>query len=338
MNNTTARKNRSEPISFVVWLRAISAILILMCHLVQTHTNPYVVMTSQIFNVGVNVFIIISGFLFGRLGIGRPYGKWLTRRLKRIYYPYWLFLAIITVAHLLRGYEINIPTVLFSVTGAQGFHYVFPGFEHTWFISAILLCYLFTPLIDILTNRVIHKKSKKCGMVLIVLLALAPIGIAFLPNYAIFDPLPFYALAFILGRRWERIQITKKQAMLALACAAFAFGLRFIARIWLDETIWYNRMIAVYTHYLAGFCMFFASAWFLNRNPIKLFGFISEISFEVYLYHYMFIWPPLSVMSISENWLINCIAALVASMMSSWVMNVALKTIRQKLSAATMAY
>ena len=142
MNQTQTQTAHGTEIYFVAWVRALSVILILLCHLSQTHSNAYIVMSSQLFNVGVNIFIIISGFLFGRLGVHRPYWKWLFHRLKRIFIPYWFFLAIVLTLQTLRGLSIDPIRLAYSIFGFQRFTHVFPGSEHTWFISAILLCYL----------------------------------------------------------------------------------------------------------------------------------------------------------------------------------------------------
>lgn len=47
--------------SGITWLRALSMISIVICHLAQFYQNNM----SQVFNVGVQIFIIISGFLYG---------------------------------------------------------------------------------------------------------------------------------------------------------------------------------------------------------------------------------------------------------------------------------
>lgn len=41
---------------------------ILLCHYVQESTNAYIQMSAQLFNIGVNIFFIISGFCFGLQG------------------------------------------------------------------------------------------------------------------------------------------------------------------------------------------------------------------------------------------------------------------------------
>ena len=58
----------SKKLSFVTWLRAIGVIFILLCHYVQQSQNAILNISAQFFNIGVELFIILSGFLFGIRG------------------------------------------------------------------------------------------------------------------------------------------------------------------------------------------------------------------------------------------------------------------------------
>lgn len=259
-----SESNKKEQIPFIVWIRTISVGLILLCHLAITSSNPYIVMSSQLFNVGVNIFIIISGFLFGYLGVKRPYRKWLLKRMKRIYCPYWVFLAVITMIHMVQRCKITLSSFIRSVLGIHGFTYVFSGFQHTWFISAILLCYLMTPLIDMFVSWLLSPRNERKFWPFICVIICMPVGIAFLREYAILGTIPFYALAFILGRKWENINIQKKEATIAASGVIISFALRFFVRILIDDSILYTNIVAVYTHYFAAFCFLFAASFFFR--------------------------------------------------------------------------
>ena len=58
-------KGRYGEIYFVTWLRAVAVALILSCHLASWSENRILLIMSQILNVGVPIFFILSGFLFG---------------------------------------------------------------------------------------------------------------------------------------------------------------------------------------------------------------------------------------------------------------------------------
>ncbi len=66
MGNEKYNFNRQT--DFVTWLRAFAVVSILLCHYVPESTNAYIQMSAQLFNIGVNIFFIISGFCFGLQG------------------------------------------------------------------------------------------------------------------------------------------------------------------------------------------------------------------------------------------------------------------------------
>lgn len=54
--------------NFATWLRMAGMLSILLCHYVQQSQNAILNMSAQFFNIGVELFIILSGFLFGIRG------------------------------------------------------------------------------------------------------------------------------------------------------------------------------------------------------------------------------------------------------------------------------
>lgn len=82
---------------FATYFRVLGVIFILLCHFVQESSNTYFNLSAQFFNIGVSMFFILSGFLFGIRG--REEGeheilRWYKKRLKRIYIPFELFCII----------------------------------------------------------------------------------------------------------------------------------------------------------------------------------------------------------------------------------------------------
>lgn len=317
MDSTKKGLSVNNEIQSIVWLRAVCVVLILLCHITQTHSSPYVVMTSQIFNVGVNIFIIISGFLFGILGVKRPYLKWYAKRIRRIFIPYWSFLLIFWIIGLLTDYRSAPIQWIMTIPGLQCFTYYPRGAEHTWFITAILLCYLTTPLLALITQKL---PKKHWGYLLAVLL-LAPAAICAVPNAPIFATVFFFGIAFLLGKQWDRIHLSKATAVWSLVTIAAAFLLRFAAKAFIDGTLLYSGIVALYTHYIAGFAALFFFAYVFERRPWSVVRVINDLSFEIYLCHYMFLWPPLSTIGITSVWIVDVCLALIATMITAWLVH-----------------
>lgn len=302
-----------KELSFIVWLRVVSMASILLCHITQTHASPYVVMTSQIFNVGVNIFIIISGFLFGLLGVRRPYTKWYTKRLRRIFIPYWIFLLAHWLIRSLSGLRSSVLQWGMSAIGMQFFLFYPRGAEHTWFITAILLCYLIAPLLAEAVRRIPRRYHLHLAL---TILAGSPM-LTFLPQAPVLLCTAFFALAFLLGAHWEEVHLWKRTAPIAIAVICCAFLLRFMARVFIDGHFFYSSIICPYTHYIAAFGTLFFFAKVFDRIPPKWVRTLSDLSFEIYLYHFMFLFPPLSMLTVTPNWITGIITALIATLLVS---------------------
>lgn len=86
----------------VQMIRIISMFSIFLCHLVQELNNTTIAKTGQFFNVGVYVFLFLSGWLYGNKKI-ENYGKWILGRVKRVLVPMWLFMILLFCIHFYQG-------------------------------------------------------------------------------------------------------------------------------------------------------------------------------------------------------------------------------------------
>ena len=112
-------KNNRE-IEFVNYLRGFAVISILLCHYMPESSNVYLQMSAQFFNIGVNIFIIISGFCLGLQGEITDVKSWYRKRLKRIYIPYWIFLFLLSVVYIVKRLRFNFLNWLSCILGIQG--------------------------------------------------------------------------------------------------------------------------------------------------------------------------------------------------------------------------
>ena len=125
---------------FATWLRATGVIMILLCHLVAQNSNSIVQMTGQFFNIGVEIFIILSGFLFGVSGGINSVKNWYVKRLKRIYIPYELFIIFLAFVHIGLGYSICSIDWLWLILGFQGSIVGVLGADLVYYSFVDLLC------------------------------------------------------------------------------------------------------------------------------------------------------------------------------------------------------
>lgn len=306
--------------NFIIWLRCLGMFLILMCHYVQESTNTILSMSSQFFNIGVDIFFLISGFLFGiqKIQSGGVL-HWYKKRLKRIYVPYEIFVISLGIITLIIGGTILKMDWLWLALGLQGSVVGVRGAGQTWFITVLLLCYLLTPVmlkaIDALKN------AKKLWILFIVSACFPAIWAMFTLEWVstIFSPLSIYVLALIIGRCFDSIKLNKPLIIPAFFIMLFSFTIRILGKMLFDDTALYNRGIVTYTQVIVAFCIFYMFAVvFRKSKPFQGIEFISSISYEVYLLHYMFCVGPVRLFSLTSSWLLNCMIVTIITILAAF--------------------
>ena len=82
-------------------------------------------------------------------------------RFKRILLPYYIVIFVFLLLILFTA-EFNLSSAVHLATATQGINYLYwpyknygamPGTGHLWYITIILLCFIFTPILDWLYNR-----------------------------------------------------------------------------------------------------------------------------------------------------------------------------------------
>ncbi|MBR1675820.1 MAG: acyltransferase family protein [Clostridia bacterium] len=208
---------------------------------------------------------------------------------------------------------------LLLLFGCQGSNVGVIGAEHTWFISAILICYLFTPLIGF-----IYKRIPK--VIMITILLLLPLTFAFCQPawiYTLFNPLSYYGIAFIIGRNFDKLKYSLSRLLIAIFIAVLSLLLRFVVRYYADGTIFYDRIIVNYTHFFAALAISYIFATiFRNGRSYKLVDFIFGISFEIYLYHNMFIVGPISLFGLTSIWIVDSFIVVICTIIIAVLANI----------------
>lgn len=158
------------------YCRVIAMIFIVLCHIINYYTMiPFYQYMSEFFRVGVEMFIILSGYLYGSRQITGFKSFYLKRYLK-ICLPVQLWIVIIFVVWHEMGdvrsfiiYFMNLSGLswikkdLLPPYGGNGMGSLL---GHTWFVTIIVLCYLLIPLIQKICSR-LKKENILCGLLLL---------------------------------------------------------------------------------------------------------------------------------------------------------------------------
>lgn len=315
--------NRQTWISF---LRVIAMLFIVGCHLAVESSIQMIQLASQFLNVGVQIFFMISGFLFGYRKADDNVFQWYQRRAKRIFPVYYCFLLILLMIYLITGQKLILKNWIVSICCLQGIQIYLYGAEHLWFLSVLCLCYIITPALNVL-------RRKSSGCLWMVVLTGSVLG-QMITTYFIstqlgiyWMDLNLYMIAYLYGV-YHKVLIEKTGVCLAVLLLAFGVIGRLAGRGLCDGTVTYDVMIVGITQGLiaSGLFLFVEKLWHRRSKVIE---FLDGISFEVYLTHYMLIVGPISLMGTTKYYVVNVLLVIVSAIVLSillkivvqWLMN-----------------
>ena len=142
-------------------LRFIAMSFIILCHFFQY----YDLELAWWFNVGVQIFFCISGFLYGGKKITSPI-EFIGKNFKKILIPYFCFLIPAIILYFIFHREAITFSTIINALLTSG---VINGLGHLWFISYILVCYLITPYLQALADKMRKLKWQAFLCVCVVL-------------------------------------------------------------------------------------------------------------------------------------------------------------------------
>jgi len=296
-------------------IRLISLLMIITCHILQGLGLEL----AFWFNIGVQIFFFISGYLYGKKDIKQPI-NFFTKRLKKILLPLSILIVImIIIEKIYTNNTYSILRVTFNICGLGAFAGNIKTLTHTWFVTYILLCYLITPLLQKLFS------SKKHSLfVLIVLFALSIIPL----------PLKFDATRsfnYILGYYYSRCCTSKKERKVFfisfLMLSILLLPINLITRYKLIENIPHilfsrAKLIHNIEHIFLGTVLFICLLKLFEKIKINecILKFGDKYSFFIYLTHQIFILNNFSVLHITNYLIINILLILVLSIVSGIIL------------------
>lgn len=295
---------------------AMSAIV--LCHILQQQENTL----AFYFNIGVPIFLFISGYLFGKKDV-TDYGSFLKKRFVRILLPYYMMLAVVIIANLATGTAMTAKDILSSILCQQWYDYTVPNCGHFWYISCILVCYLLTPVLQWCCQSLKQKSDFAywlyfaMGAVLLQMIEISGGLVAGSHYYIVYAFGYFYSYAIRTGRK----QINGY--LVTAACILSVLGL---IGIYLLGKFGIGVPGVVFEYYKVGtavaICLFFIqkSRWFMGKSWRAIIKISDQYSYTVYLAHHIFILGSLSVLGLTKIFAINVILAVALTVLSALVL------------------
>lgn len=296
-------------------IRLISMLMIITCHFMQYMD----IQLAWWFNVGVQIFFVISGFLYGRKSIEKPI-EFYKRAFVKILIPYWAFIVITAIIQ-----RIIVPDVfsfgktLLSLLCVEKLD----GLEHLWFVQKILICYLLLPLLLLIKNEIIKmSKFKALVSTLFVLLMLQFVGFVFNGYNMSVNNITCFAVGIALYVYSEKTNSLILPTIIFIVIAVLSNAFR-IYVVYIKGVV-DNQLINFFVKYAHGFLgiALFLLLYLLFRN-VKgnvLLRFSDKYSYCIYLVHQVFILGPLSLMNISSSLVLNIVIICVCIFVSGVIL------------------
>ena len=314
----------------ISYLRVFSLLCIILCHFFQAYESKL----AFWFNIGVQVFVFISGFLYGKKKIDN-FDDFFKKRIKRVLIPYYIYLFFAFIYYFIFKPEyINFSLALKAIAGLQVFGDSINGLGHLWFVPVIMICYFLTPIIQTLYNNI--KKYNDFHFLLIILFIVICLQLLLLfphVGYEIPVNLSVYLIAYILSRRMMDKNISLKKLQFCLVIFIF-IGISFsLIKIFVCDNAFFSnfgiiKYLNIITHYkcifisISIFLLFYIfgkkTKLFLNTN--KFIDFFDNYSYYIYLTHLIYILGPSSLINFSSYNLINYILIIILIIISSVVL------------------
>ena len=292
-------------------LTQVATIMIILCHLCQFYGNEL----HCWFDVGVQIFLCMSGYLFGKKVSPEIDGfDFYKKRFVKILVDYYVTILLAMVLELLF-----VPSSV-SAKGMMGAILLYRQMEgggHLWYIPYILLCYLLTPFLVRFFSR-FQKESSLFFSIVIALLVSNYVDYAFF-NY--FNPawINCYLIGLFLGFCEEkgRLQLFRLMERLLFLGCLILNPLQIYLQYRLHRDMnggFLFYLIKTNAHMLLGCTLFLGMQWVFHFWKMdrmhRVLDLVDQYSYDIYLTHHFLIIGPLSLMEVTDSPVVNILLVL----------------------------
>ena len=272
--------------------------------------------------IGVDIFFVISGYIITKIIITEienntfSLKKFYERRIRRILPAY----LVVSFTTLVVSYIILMPSKLIDFTKSlistlffvsnifftYSYNYFFEGSDtsllHTWSLSVEEQFYIFYPLLFIFFFTFLQKKYLKFLTVSLIVIGIVSFALS---NYLVFngyDSVAFYnlptrswqlilgALTFILERKYY-IENTSKTLIYPEFILFFSLLAIFFSSFLMDKSVLHPSYITLIPVFSLSLVIFYSNFSKVLKKILtnKFLGYIGNISYSLYLWHFVII-------------------------------------------------
>jgi len=286
-------KSKSLAISY---MRVLALISILSCHFLQALENKW----AWILNIGVQVFFFISGYLYGHKVV-TDWILFFRGRLLKVFFPFIAVSSFFILVYIITDVKVSHTSILSYILNTQMFIGKIKGLGHLWFVSAIAICYLTTPLLQALQSR--------SSVLIWLLLGFSVYEITIMKyDVPLFMPIFLYAFGYFYAN-------IKRYLKLLLIFVLVIFSSVITYNITWQQIHINDGMMNCLFHVYVGLTISIIIIGSLYKvlHVGKLYSIarlLDHYSYEIYLIHHPLILGPLSLMQMTNNRALNIVVIL----------------------------
>ncbi len=309
--------------------------MIITCHILQ-----YLDMElAWWFNVGVQIFLCISGYLYGSRR-EQPCFTFVGKQFCKILLDYWVVIVPAMVLYMV----FNVVDT-FTVGEMAGYivgYDTLPGGGHLWYVSIILFCYLLTPLMQSFFDYC--EKRSPIGRWMHYLAAFLVVQTACYYFFPYFNGA--WINCYLFGFLLRRVSSLRNQAkalnvcifVLAIALNSVQIAVDYInpgaIEILPDVFISHYGLLCNYAHVSLGVSSFICMHNFFSKigycdGALRVLGLSDKYSYDVYLVHQFYILGPASLMEATPCFLVNVLLIIAATFVTAFAVNIVSSRVRK---------
>lgn len=330
--------------------RIVGMFLIFATHLCLGFYGSFL---GYVFNVGVPLFFIISGYLYGNKEIEKPL-SWYFGRFVRICIPMYIFVLSVWIYCFIRygakfpyGYILNLQGLGFLFVRIKE-SWLVPsesmiGIEHLWFLTVIMICYLLLIVIKKAEKTNVMKRietNSKLETALFAALAVSQVALAYVGIQIIFF-IEFF-VGYAMSKRNFSFKGKKNFICMSVVMAA-ALVSRLVAGKYADATVLYDNIIVSWSQCILALWIYAFLDFVLSNMPrlesalgkSKLVGWLDGISYFAYITHYIFIKEPFDLQKYIPNVVVATLAFFALAFVSAEILKLVSKPLTSALNKLT---
>lgn len=304
--------SESESIA-IKYIRVGAMLSIVVCHILQAYANCW----AAVFNIGVQVFLALSGYLYGKKIISN-WKQWSVGRVKRVYVPMFVFLVAVLPFYLIFHREVfswkpyalnylNLQGIAFATGGGM-----VSGVRHLWFITAIMFAYIATPILQ--------RLSCYADWLLPILLLCVGVMYFVAPGPLVF--MASWVFLYAIGYLYVNLKKARKIYNIGFVLLEILLIVFITTRFGMVET-YFNPLNRAF-HDMSGVFVVIIGIILLSRLNLKgvpkIVDLFDKYSFQVFLVHYFFVIGPFSLAQLTSYIFVNVLTIVAVTAIATFLL------------------